>query len=367
MFAMSHAGGAPSLIRTAARLALAALVPLATAGCLSLGPHTLKVDQADYARALGEAKKREILGLIVGLRYADSPAFLNVTQVISAYTFTASATPMTESVPPGPTASLTGMASYSDHPTFTFTPTTGQSYAKAYIHPLAPSLVLPLADGGVPIDLLLRITVQSIGGLNNAAMLGGPNGDGSPEFYELLAVLRRLQLAGEASIEFKAGSNGGEVRLVLGLAQGIESPRNAADIIRVRELLRLPASAEPYLITAPGTPPGPRGIPIVMRSVLGILSDLGAEIDVPKTDVETGTTKPPIRLVGGEARPIVVIHAAKSVTGPAYAAVRYRSSRFWIDDTDFDSKYALTVVQDLMALAEETDVSHAPIVTVPAN
>jgi hypothetical protein len=47
--------------------------------------------------------------------------------------------------------------------------------------------------------------------------------------------------------------------------------------------------------------------------------------------------------------------------------VRYRDSHFWIDDADFDSKYALTVVQDLMALAEETDVSHAPIVTVPAN
>jgi hypothetical protein len=158
MFAMNRTGLAP--FRTTARLALTAPAPLAAAGCLSLGPHTLQVDQADYARALGEAKKQEILTLIVGLRYADSPALLTITQVISGYTFTASATPMSESVPPGPTAALTGMA---------------------------------------------------------------------------------------------------------------------------------------------------------------------------------------------------------------YAAVRYRSSRFWIDDSDFDSKYALTVVQDLMALAEETDVSHAPIVTVPAS
>jgi hypothetical protein len=365
MFAMNRIGLAP--FRAAARLAFTALAPLAAAGCLSFGPHTLKVDQADYARALGEAKKREILTLIVGLRYGDSPALLTVTQVISSYTFTASATPMTESVPPGPTAALTGMASYSDHPTFTFTPTTGQSYAKAYIHPLAPSLVLPLADSGVPIDLLLQITVQSIGGLSNAAMLGGPNGDGSPEFFELLAVLRRLQLAGEVSVEFVAAPNGGEVRLALGLPQGIESARNAADTARVRELLRLPAGSDPYLIAAPGAPPAPRCIPVVMRSVLGILTDLGAEIDVPQTDVENGATKPPIRLVGGEARPTVVIHAAKSISGPAYAAVRYRSSRFWIDDSDFDSKYALTVVQDLMALAEETDVSHAPIVSVPAS
>ena len=359
----------PHQLGTLARLAGTTLVSLSMVGCLSLGPRTLKVDEADYARALGDAKKREILSLIVGLRYADSPAFLTVTQVISGYTFTASATPMAESVPPGPAASITGLASYSDHPTFTFTPTTGQSYAKSYIHPLAPALVLPLADSGVPIDLLLRIAVQSIGGLSNAAMLGSASGGdgGSPGFFDLLAVLRRLQLAGEASIEFNPGPTGGEVRLVLGLPDRVETPRNAADIARVRELLNLPAGPEPYLISPPGAPVGRRSIRVVTRSVLGILSDLGAEIDVPESDVDNGTTKAPIHLVGGEARPTMVIHAAKSIRGPAYADVRYRESHFWIDDADFDSKYALTVVQDLMALAEETDVSHAPIVTVPAN
>ena len=38
------------------------------------------------------------------------------------------------------------MAGYSDHPTFTFTPTTGQSYAKTYLRPLAPAQLLPLAQ-----------------------------------------------------------------------------------------------------------------------------------------------------------------------------------------------------------------------------
>ena len=51
----------------------AALVCLVMSGCLALGPRTLKVDQVDYARALGDAKKREILAIIVGLRYAIPP------------------------------------------------------------------------------------------------------------------------------------------------------------------------------------------------------------------------------------------------------------------------------------------------------
>jgi hypothetical protein len=351
--------------------AAAVLVSLSgmQSGCMSLGPRTFKADQVDYSRALGDAKKRQILALIVGLRYADAPAFLNVSQVIAGYTFTASATAVANSTPDpgGPGAGLTGMASYSDHPTFTFTPTTGESYAKAYIHPLLPAQILPLADGGVPIDLLLRIAVQSIGGLSNAAMLGGPSGNGSPGFFELLAVLRRLQLAGEVSIAYKPGPDGGSVSLALGLPRGSASAGVAQDVARVRELLALPGGTAPYPITTGNDRSVPRGIAIVTRSVLGILTDLGAEIEVPAADINDGATKPAVQLVGGETRPVILIHTAKKMANPVYASIVYRNSRFWIDDADFDSKYALTVVQDLMALAEETDVSHAPVVTVPAN
>jgi hypothetical protein len=353
------------------KAAAALIVSLSTllCGCMSLGPKIFKADQVDYSRALGDARKREILALIVGLRYADAPAFLNVSQVIAGYTFTASASAVANSTPDpgGPGAGLTGMASYADHPTFTFTPTTGESYAKAYIHPLLPAQILPLADGGVPIDLLLRIAVQSIGGLSNAAMLGGPNGNGSPGFFELLAVLRRLQLAGEVSIAYQTGPDGGSVSLALGLPRGSAPAGVAKDLARVHELLALPPGSAPYPISTGNYGSVPRGIAIVTRSVLGILTDLGAEIDVPEADIEDGATKPAVQLVGGETRPVIWIHTGKKPARTAYASIVYRSSRFWIDDADFDSKYALTVVQDLMALAEETDVSHAPVVTVPAN
>jgi hypothetical protein len=133
------------------------------AGCTSIGPARLKADQVDYSRALGEAKKREILDAMIGLRYADAPSFLTVSQIIAAYNVDASASSTLNagsgSVPNY--ASATGTMSYSNHPTFTFTPTTGEAYAQAYIRPLAPTLVLPLAEGGIPIDLLLRISAQS--------------------------------------------------------------------------------------------------------------------------------------------------------------------------------------------------------------
>jgi hypothetical protein len=348
-------------------IALAMLCCLAVAGC-GFGPRLLRADQVDYGRALGDAKKREILSIVVGLRFADSPGLVNVTQIIASYTFDAStsATVNANPDPGGPRAGATGMATYSNRPTFTFTPTTGESYAKAYIRPLSPAQILPLAESGVPIDLLLRIAVQSVNTLSNVTMLGSSEGNGSPAFFELLAVLRRLQLAGQLGIHYALNSNSEDVVVSLGGATKSTSSDVRRDLARARELLHLPDDRNDYPIISEAQPRLPGRITVVTRSMLAILSDLSAEIDVPAAEIQSGATKASIPLVGGETRPVMVVHAGKA-PGSAYASVRYRAQNYWIDDSDFDSKYALTVVQELMALAEVTDTSRAPIVTVPAQ
>lgn len=338
-------------------------------GCIGFGPRSLKSDQVDYARALGDAKKREILSVIVGLRYADAPAFLNVSQIIAAYTFDATGVGLLNvgPIPGGPRAQVTDTVSYSNHPTFTFIPTTGESYAKSYIQPLPPALILPLADSGIPVDLLLRIAVQSIGGLDNATMLGGPSANGSPGFFELLQILRRLQLAGELNVQLKPDAHAERVTLSIGSASGREPSSHADDVKRARRLLNVSDQINTYEVVSGNITPDAGRIPMVTRSIRAILGDLGAEIAVPDADTKNGTTKPAIGLVGTETRPIVIVHVGNKVPATAYASIRYRSSQFWIEDSDFDSKYAFTVVQDLMALAEVTDTAHAPIVTIPAN
>jgi hypothetical protein len=357
------------MVRSAIVPLFLACVCAASVGCTTLGPRSLKADQVDYARALGDAKKRQILSMIVGLRYADAPSFLNVTQIIAGYTFTGTGSAELNTLPDpgGPRAGATGIISYSDHPTFTFTPTTGEDYAKAYIHPLPPALILPLAGSGIPIDLLLRITMQSIAGLDNDAMLGGTTGNGSPGFFELLRILRRLQLAGALSVEYQSGSNSGEVKLSFARPQTGESVEAVADEQRARQLLRISGDKLEYQIVYGTVAREANTIPVITRSVLAILSDLGAEIAVAPADVSSGATQPTVKLVGGETRPIMVIHVGTKPPPDVYAAIGYRSSQYWIDDFDFDSKYALTVVQNILALAEVTDTSHAPVVTVPAN
>ncbi len=339
------------------------------AGCTSIGPSRLKGDQVDYSRALGEAKKREILAAMIGLRYADAPSFLTVSQIIAAYNVDASASSTLNagsgSVPNY--ASATGTMSYSNHPTFTFTPTTGEAYAQAYIRPLAPTLVLPLAEGGIPIDLLLRISAQSIGGLQNGTALGGEDSAGSPQFFQLIQALRRLQLAGELNVESRSENNEQHVYLVLGTATTTAEANAIPDLLLVRKLLHLKSSSGNFEIVYGQSSHGGDQIAILTRSVLGILTDLGAQVQVPGDSISNGSTKPTVTLVGGETRPTIVVRAGDRPPSNAYVTVRYGPTTYWVDRADFDSKYAFTVVQNLMALAEADTNSKAPVVTIPAN
>lgn len=365
-------------------------VSFLAAGCAGIGPGRLKADQVDYARALGDAKKREILAAIVGLRFADAPSFLTVSSIIAAYTFDASAgTTLNAGSGAQPNYALaTGSVSYSNHPTFTFTPTTGDAYASAYIRPLAPTLVMPLAESGIPIDLLLRITAQSISGLQNGTALGGPNASGSPQFFLLLQALRRLQLAGELNIESRdapddkkdsgdkndkkvkggnsSSANKGGVFITLGATRSGASRQVADDLALVRKLLHLSPKMKTYEIVY-GQSADQNRVPMVTRSVLGILTDLGAQISVPSDQVGNGATKSTLGLIGGETRPTIIVKAGEKPPQDAYVSVLYDKSSYWIDRGDFDSKYAFTVVQNLMALAEVTDTSKSPVVTIPAN
>jgi hypothetical protein len=135
----------------------------------------------------------------------------------------------------------------------------------------------------------------------------------------------------------------------------------------VRRLLKLSPKTKTYEVVYGQSAQRGERIPMVTRSVLGILTDLGAQVDVPEELVAHGSTKPTIGLIGVETRPTIVVHVGQKPPEDAYIDIQYGPSQYWIDRRDFDSKYAFTVVQMLMALAESNQDAKTPIVTIPAN
>ena len=72
--------------RTVGKVVLGAMLILFLSGCTGLGPHTIPRDRFDYARAISDSWKSQMLLNMVKLRYADVPVFVDVASVISQYT-----------------------------------------------------------------------------------------------------------------------------------------------------------------------------------------------------------------------------------------------------------------------------------------
>ena len=337
---------------------------LLAGGCAGVGPQRLDMDQMGYAAALGDGLKRQMLLNMVRLRYADVPAFVTVSQLISGYTLQSTGQLGLNAYPnasPGNYATVLGSLQYTTRPTFTFTPVSGEQFAQSYLRPLAPAELLSLAQSGAPIDLLFRIGVQSVNGLTNGTTTAGAGQDASRGFQELMAALRDLQAAGAVSLRFDRRASRGRVHLVL---DG-EDPAARAAARRVRIRLGIDGAAGRELEVVYGrgrTAPGQ--IAVLTRSVLQILYELGAQIDVPDGRAGVGATQ--ATDTGAPGR-VITVRQGDRAPSDAYAAVEYRGRWFWIDADDYPSKAAFSFAHVLQVLAESGSGKPAPVITIPAQ
>jgi hypothetical protein len=343
-------------------------------GCLSFGSTRLYEDQLGYSRALGDAEKSDTLLNVVRLRYADSPIFLQATQVISGYQLQRNVTGGFEAFPAAnPSTFLNGSTSaqLQQSPTFTFQPLSGAQFAQSFIRPLSPADLLPLAMGGLPIDVLFRLGVQSINGLSNAVALTLTGAAGSPDFFLLLQDLRRLQIAGLLSVrlEHKAAPAGTHSDFDRGRVYYSIAKTTDPDLLKVvdemKRLLGMPPGVSEVEVVY-GLSAEPGQVAVLTRSMLGTLGQLALQIDVPPDDVARHLTFPTVGNIGLEHRPVVIIHSGVAAPADVFTSVQYHRTWFWIAEDDFDSKLAFTVLQILLALAR-TENAPGAIVTIPAG
>jgi len=122
----------------------------------------------------------------------DAPVFMDVASVINQYALEGQLELGFEWADVD-TQMVGASATYTDRPTISYTPLTGAKYARSLLQPLPLGTVLLLVQGGYPIDFVLRICVQGINGLDNRSRrLTSQRAE--PEFYELLTLLRQIQM-----------------------------------------------------------------------------------------------------------------------------------------------------------------------------
>jgi hypothetical protein len=83
--------------------------------------------------------------------------------------------------------------------------------------------------------------------------------------------------------------------------------------------------------------------------------------------VAAGRTIPSLSPPQFGMKPTITIHAGTTEPTNAYTSARYADAWFWIDDRDFNSKVAYTILQLLIALVEGSTTGRGPILTIPAG
>ena len=181
-------------------LAAALAGALASTGCHSIGPHSVTTDRFDYSTAIADSWKQQTLLNIVKLRYMDLPVFVDVSSVVAGYSLqtgvSVGGTLSTEKAVQGNFLTAGGQAIYTDRPTITYTPLTGQKFLHGLITPIDPKNIFFMLQSGYAADFVLGLTVESLNGLHNRSNAGGGVREADPEFVRVLQLLREVQAAG---------------------------------------------------------------------------------------------------------------------------------------------------------------------------
>jgi len=352
----------------------AAVLTFSIAACTSIGPGTVPHDRVDYASAIGNSWKEQTLLNIVKLRYGDMPIFLEVAQVIAGYqlqsalsgsftlgNFTAN---LIDRLTAAGTATAGG--TYTDRPTVIYQPLTGVDFLKRLMTPVPPSSVLFMLQSGYSAERIMSIMLDSINGLNNGSNRLRRLAD--PNFTRLVELIREGQLAGAIQIRIERPKDGGESSvLIFGPSK---DPQLADKGREIKSILGIRPDLRELKVNYGGYSGRDDEIDMMTRSMLQIMLEFAAVVQVPEADVVDGKATPGLVDTPGTGAlnglPLRVLVTEAPPRDP-HVAVQYDGRWFWIADTDIQSKYTFGIIMLLFSIADTGARGSAPVVTIPAN
>jgi len=347
---------------------------LSLAGCASIGPGTVARDRFDYVTAISDSWKSQMLLNLVKLRYGDAPVFLDVASVINQYAvegtigYTGNWAHGAELPwPYNSLYSITGAGRYTDRPTITYSPLSGERFARNLMTPITPTAILNLLQAGYPADLVLRVAVHSINGVFSRYGAGARAREADPEFYLLVEKLRQIQQSGDLGMRVRKTGDQSATLIVFSKKP---SPEIEAARAEVRNILGLDPKAGEFSVVYGSVATSDKEIAILTRSILEILMDLSSYIEVPAASTaerRTFPTPPPEIVNGAPIMPLIRIPSSAQKPSDAFAAVPYRNEWYWIDDKDFPSKRIFSFIMFLFSLTETEGKQGAPVITIPAG
>jgi hypothetical protein len=344
------------------------LVSLALSGCaLRMGPKIVAHDRFDYSSAVARSQQEQMLVNMVRVRYLEPPSFMDISQVVAQYSFVGEATAHVADWKNATTGvSANALGRWTESPTVTYSPLTGERFIKSLLQPVSPVTLFSLVQAGWPVDSVMSIGVRAINGLHAGTRTGLMKHQGDAEFYRLLALLRAIQVAGALGIRVEDHQGGATGTLVFRANHPdavVESATQGA-----RKLLGVPAETNEFPLRFGTVSKEPGEVVMLTRSMMEILYESAAGVQVPDSDLEEKRATRPLSATGSSVSDSLMITVRSSAHKPpsseAETAVNYRGHWFWVSDRDLQSKGGLSFLLTLFTLAGSGTTAAPPVLTL---
>ncbi len=346
--------------------ACVALLP----GCVQFGPKFIEASRTDYNIAMNRTENEQMLLNLVRLRYGDAPYFLEASALNTQFLFAPSAEASSAFDFDGNNSyGVKGRLAYEEKPTVTYAPLRGQEFVRQVLSRVSLDTVLLLDASGWSTERVLRVCVERLNRLDNAARASGPTPSEAPVvagFRRAIELFAAFEAAGDVLIYREP--DGERERT---FARFTETARTTTEFSELADLLDLDASLDNFELTFNQVADNKQTINFQTRSFMGVMYFLAQSVTVPVGDVDAGHVMVTKDAGGGtfdwNAVTGGLMRIGSSVSNPRAAAVsvRYRGSWFYIDDSDLPSKSTFALLGQLYALQSDADNSGAPILTLP--
>ena len=365
------AGGRRLRRRAATDLCLCLGAAALATGCAHLGPKSMTADRFDYSTAIADSWKQQTLLNIVKLRYMDLPVFVDVASIVAGYSMqtgvTLNGTLSSEKAIQGNYVAAGGQAIYTDRPTITYVPLTGEKFLRGLMTPIDPKHIFFMVQSGYAADFVLGLTVESLNGVRNRSTIGSKMREADPEFLRVLELLREVQVAGAVGMQVEEDPAKHQTAVLFFRRDDLPSDI-VEKVAEIRRLLKLPQDQQKYVLAYSPMRGRENELAVNSRSLLQIMAAFSSYMDVPEAHLRDHRAVPSLQQTpdpAGQGR--VRIYSGKAKPADAFAAVHYRDHWFWVNDGDWQTKRALTAVMFFFTLSETGGNEKLPLVTIPAQ
>ncbi|MGM0610730.1 MAG: hypothetical protein ACQES5_06560 [Thermodesulfobacteriota bacterium] len=356
------------------RVLLVALLFLA--GCASIGPGKMTSDRTKYNTSITESWKQQILLNIVKIRYVEPLFFVDVGDIVAAHSletganvgFSRSMFDLSASSDSS-NLDLGVSGKYTDRPTITYRPLTGNAFRKGVISPIPVRNMLYGLNSGISANFLFTLSVRAINGLRNEAHLPGTHLPAQSSFQRVVQIISRLQMLDAVHVVSRKLQAGERPRLMLALG-GMRPTEETSVLVReLQALLGLDPALDEYVLTAGYQAARENNVIAVQTfSLMQMLAAVSARVQIPEHDLAESRAIPGVLdHVGAGSLDSITVKSSPTRPDQAFASVRYRSHWFWIDDCDLETKRVFSFIMLAFTLLED-DKPLSPLqLTIPAQ